>query len=407
MSSDMIFIRGPTLNGWALLYCDSAAYVFVSSSPTTTISSTILYTHSIYLAMVGRTPTQPQSFLSIVGRCDNFRIHPVLQEQTGFRTEEVVTFRLDTKPSSAAIGLLRSVIVEKLLAENALVPEGQAAFAIFNSNGKTAVSFADWVNTPAKKTRVMVDLCKKWRDQGLFEGVIGPKKWRNEMYPVYRNPFGKHDSPREEELESLGDANTRNFAFMMERSSCALFGVVTYGVHLTIYAEDKEGCKIWVPTRSRTKPTWPGYLDNSVAGGIAAGTGVFETLVKECMEEASIQEELIKKYAKSVGSVTYFFSTDAGWLQPETDVYERYLYEVRIPQGVDFQPKPLDGEVESFELLPLSEVTHRMRTGLFKPNCAVVLLDFMIRHGYITPDNEPDFLEITTRIHGRYDYEHW
>lgn len=67
----------------------------------------------------------------------------------------------------------------------------------------------------------------------------------------------------------------------------------------------------------------------------------------------------------------------------------------------------------------------KMRAGLFKPNCAggmpftanyanqipqpvfPALIDFMIGHGYMTPDNEPDFVEIITRLHGRFDYERW
>ena len=38
-------------------------------------------------------------------------------------------------------------------------------------------------------------------------------------------------------------------------------------------------------------------LDNMVAGGIASGIGIFETLVKECQEEAGIPEALAKKAA--------------------------------------------------------------------------------------------------------------
>lgn len=52
---------------------------------------------------------------------------------------------------------------------------------------------------------------------------------------------------------------------------------------------------------------WPGYLDNSVAGGIPSGMSVFESLVKESMEEASIDESIVRTYAKCVGSVSYYF----------------------------------------------------------------------------------------------------
>lgn len=41
--------------------------------------------------------------------------------------------------------------------------------------------------------------------------------------------------------------------------------------------------------------------------------------------------------------------TPRGWLQPEIE----YVYDIAIPSQVDasiFEPKPLDGEVESFEV---------------------------------------------------------
>ncbi|KAH7919390.1 hypothetical protein BV22DRAFT_1023067, partial [Leucogyrophana mollusca] len=203
-----------------------------------------------------------------------------------------------------------------------------------------------------------------------------------------------------------GDADGGNYAFDLERSACALFGVVTYGVHMTIYRDDDDGVKIWVPTRALTKQTWPGYLDNSVAGGLPSGMGPFESIVKESMEEASIEAQIVEKHAKSVGSISYFFRNARGWLQPEVE----YLYDLRIPSGVDqspFQPKPLDGEVESFDLLPLDSVISKMRSGLFKANCALALIDFLIRHGHLTPDNDPHFMEIITRLHGSFQYDQW
>ena len=257
--------------------------------------------------MGGPTPTPPQRFSNVLSVCDNFRVSPLSEDLTAFRTEPLVTWRLNSKQSSPAIGLLRSVIVQQLRSENELAQAGKAPWVFFEDGGREAVGFADWVDTPTKRTKVMLEMCKRWRDEGFFSEVIGPKKWRNEMYPIYRKPFGKRDGPRVEELETSGDNDSTNFAFMMERAACALFGVVTYGVHMTIYVEDTEGYKIWVPTRSRTKPTWPGYLDNTVAGGIASGYGVFETLVKESMEEASIDESLVRNNAKAVGSISYFY----------------------------------------------------------------------------------------------------
>jgi hypothetical protein len=34
---------------------------------------------------------------------------------------------------------------------------------------------------------------------------------------------------------------------------------------------------------------------------------IFESLVKECMEEASIAADVVRKHTRAVGSISYFF----------------------------------------------------------------------------------------------------
>ncbi|GJE93476.1 nudix hydrolase domain-containing protein [Phanerochaete sordida] len=347
--------------------------------------------------MAEPSPTAPQSYLQLVEACDNFS--PTRS------AEKLVPWRLTADPSAPALGLLRPSIVAQLRAENARAAPGEEPFAFALDGPAPCVGFASWADTPAKRSGALAALLARWRDEGLHAGVIGPRKWRGELYPVFRRPFGVHDAPRDD--SAAGDGG--NYAFCMERAACALFGVVTYGVHMNVFVKDgagPAGCRVWVPKRAKTKQTWPGYFDNSVAGGIPAGYSPFESLVKESMEEASLAEDIVRKHAKSVGSISYFFSTSEGWLQPEVE----YLYDLEVPADADpaaFQPKPLDGEVESFELLSLEEIIPKMRAGLFKTNCATALIDFMVRHGYITPDNEPDFQEIITRLHGRFEYDRW
>lgn len=42
-----------------------------------------------------------------------------------------------------------------------------------------------------------------------------------------------------------------------------------------------------------------------------------------------------------------------------------------------------DGEVDSFKLIPVDQVANIiLRTEFFKPNCALVIIDFLFRHGY-------------------------
>lgn len=251
------------------------------------------------------TKPTSQSFVQILDVCDNFRLPDAPKSTVG----ELVPWHLTPEDGSPVIGLLRPLVVEHLLRETAW------HHRIYNS--KQVISFAPHVNTPAARSRVMKELCERWRDQGIWPDVVGPEKWRNEMYPIYRDPFGPHDAPSEaEQFEEPAEVplqdDSRNYAFMMERAACALFGTVTYGVHMSVYEEDREdegvptACRMWIPTRSKTKQTWAGWLDNSVAGGIPSGLGAFESLVKESMEEASIEENIVRKYARSVGSISYF-----------------------------------------------------------------------------------------------------
>lgn len=69
--------------------------------------------------------------------------------------------------------------------------------------------------------------------------------------------------------------------------------------------------------------------------------------------------------------------------------------------GIDVVPKPSDDEVEVFYLMTISQVKAALQRGAFKPNCAVILLDFFVRHGILTAENEPDYAEIVSRIHRR------
>jgi hypothetical protein len=67
-------------------------------------------------------------------------------------------------------------------------------------------------------------------------------------------------------------------------------------------------------------------------------------------------------------------------------------------------PVPRDGEVEGFELMGVEEVRVALAEGRFKPNCSVVLLDFLVRHGVLTPENESDYVEIVSRLHRRLEF---
>lgn len=177
----------------------------------------------------------------------------------------------------------------------------------------------------------------------------------------------------------------------MERAAVSLFGVQQYGVHLNGYKQDNNGLHMWIARRSFKKPTYPGKLDQLAAGGIAAGDSIEHTLIKECQEEACIPESLAK-LAIPVGAVSYCYEDERG-IFPEVE----FVYDLEVP--ANFEPSIGDGEVEEFFCWPINKVKERIASGEFKPNCAIIILDFLIRHGVIKPDKEPNFVNFVTGIH--------
>lgn len=223
-----------------------------------------------------------------------------------------------------------------------------------------------------------------WRENKEFKVLEG---WRNELYPVY----------------GPGDL----LLYSIERTAAALLGVVTYGAHMTAYVKSPEsshGIKLWVPRRASGKHTYAGMLDNTVAGGMATGEDPFECIIREAEEEASLPDELVRKNATAHGNITYIYlrseltTGEVGLVQPEV----QYVYDLELP--TDVIPKPNDSEVQCFYLWTVEEVQDRMARGEFKPNCNLLLLDFFIRHGIVTPENEKDFDEIKSRLHRPLDF---
>jgi hypothetical protein len=78
------------------------------------------------------------------------------------------------------------------------------------------------------------------------------------------------------------------------------------------------------------------------------------------------------------------------------------VYDLELPP--ETTPTPGDIEAVDFQLLSVEEVQKAMAAGMFKPNCALVLLEFFVRHGILTAENEPDYIEIVARFHRRLEF---
>ncbi|KAK0701152.1 thiamine pyrophosphokinase-related protein [Apiosordaria backusii] len=311
--------------------------------------------------------TDRKSFLEIVNACDNF---PVPQQGLQKYIDSIDSFYHFVIPSvNQPIGLV--------------VPSVATAFRGLqdwkldeSSTPKTLALVAG--NDDVSRTAVVEKALHKFRDEKTFSIL---SRWRNELKPVY-GPGG-------------------GLLFKLDRAAAPILGVVSYGIHLTAFTRINDGqIKIWVQKRSQSTAFYPGLLDNTVASSsIPDGQLPVEAAIREAGEEASLPEDLVRSKIKSCGTLTYMHLRDSlaigevGLLQPQVE----YLFELELPDGVE--PKPCDHEVEWFKLLEVVDLKRSISQDKVKPGYAVVALDFLIRHGLLNDQNEPDFVEITTRLH--------
>jgi hypothetical protein len=188
------------------------------------------------------------------------------------------------------------------------------------------------------------------------------------------------------EMFPVTGGNRDQARMLIDRAGAPYFGVRAFGQHMNGFVREGDRLKMWIGRRSATRRVYPLHLDNLVAGGLPWDLTLADNLRKESREEADIPEILADR-ARPVGAVTYCRDSTRG-LKPDV----MYCYDLELPP--DFEPHCTDGEVESFYLWPVEQVMETVwETRDFKLNCNLVIIDFLVRHGYI-PQDSPDYLEI-------------
>ncbi len=240
--------------------------------------------------------TTQKSLINVLDVCDNFRPH--------LSHEPLVPFLLTPK-SRPPLGLLRPPVVAALRADNAwrsanghplawdipipADPDGTSPPLPYIAFSPALAS-----GSPGARTLALAETLERWRadankggGDGAFAEMIGGSRWRSEWYDVYLSPGGAlrtdgrdpltlvevatststSASGPESNAESSSESGYGAYVFSMERSACALFGIVTYGVHMTVYeqkgdadagvggTDGKVPMRVWVPRRAATKPT--------------------------------------------------------------------------------------------------------------------------------------------------------
>lgn len=323
-----------------------------------------------------RTPEDDKnnfSFLDVVNRVDQFPDE--YKDDDRFKKEVLYL----TSHNNIRIGFILSFVVKEIVRCCGQKLFDSTFTIKYNDGSLAELKFND---DEADSRNTKIDqIARILYEKSKLKEIRG---WRDEKYAVY-----VYGSPY----------------VLVERAMAGIMGILTYGIHVNGYMIDTKTneIKFWIPRRSSTKPTWPLMLDNVVAGGIGYPHGINDTVIKESMEEANLSKENIEKNIRAAGVLSYIyfpqrldqvcFDSESAYIVGEVE----YIFDLALSE--DIVPRPNDDEVDSFNLLTLQETIDAIAKNEFKPNCALVMTDFLIRHGYITPENEPNFLELINRMH--------
>ena len=119
----------------------------------------------------------------------------------------------------------------------------------------------------------------------VADGVISASALRNELQDVRPMTSGFLSGP-----------SAPSPLLRMERAAMIYFGVPSFGVHLNGFVRDAVSGRpaaVWIAKRSMSKATYPGLLDQMVAGGQPTGMSFQENIRKESEEEASLPPEVV------------------------------------------------------------------------------------------------------------------
>ncbi|OAN52257.1 DNA mismatch repair protein MutT [Paramagnetospirillum marisnigri] len=241
-----------------------------------------------------------------------------------------------------------------------------AAFpAVFRRSGG-AVELHPALTSPDERSLALDEVCLE------LQRDWGTPRLRGERYRVGRR---LNDPP----------------LMSVDRGVVSLFGLRAYGIHVNGLVRRPDGLHLWIGRRALDKSVAPGKLDNMVAGGQPMELTLHENLRKEAAEEADIPASLAAT-ARPVGAIAYCMEDEWG-LKPDL----MFCFDLEVP--ADFVPRNTDGEISDFQLMPVAEVAERVRHGDdFKFNVNLVLIDFLIRHGVLSPDLEADYAELVAGL---------
>ena len=220
-----------------------------------------------------------------------------------------------------------------------------------NSDG---ITFLPALRSSQQRTAAVAGVARELAAEGALTA------WRNERYAV-APAFGAPPW------------------FELERAAARYFGVRTYAAHANGLVREAARVVMWIARRSPAKAIDPGLLDNLVGGGIAAGTTVADTVVKEAWEEAGIPAALAA--LAQPASPLHIRRDQPDGLQRETI----FVHDLWLPAG--FVPANQDGEAVEHRLVAPREAAllagNEDGGDVMTADASLVALDALLRHARV------------------------
>lgn len=281
----------------------------------------------------------------------------------------------DCNDGAALLQESRPWVIPGVGALGLVLPKAAAELARFPDVFKVTPDSVELVagKTAKERSEAVAGVLQQLREEGCVPMLSG---WRNEAWPVKAS----FHAPA---------------ALVVERAAGPLLGVRGFGSHVNglVLKGWPDEDWLWVAKRAATKQTYPGKLDHLVAGGLSDGEKPGENVIRECAEEACIPKELAAA-ARPASVVSYCQVDETQW-GIKRDVI--FCYDLELPES--FRPKAGDGEVESFSLWRMKDVIKSLEESNedWKPNVALVIIDMLLRRGYIAPE-EAGYVELVQAL---------
>jgi isopentenyldiphosphate isomerase len=277
--------------------------------------------------------------------------------QCNYMPQEARKSMVDFVVEGASVGKCTTKVAVLLCRSSPSEP----VFQLQSIDGKKQLSLTEYAGlTKETRTDAVMTVMEKLRSEGVING------WRDELYPLSSSFYS----------EPL---------LLVERAAAPFLGIKQYGVHINGIVKNENGENdMWMARRSKTKSKYPGMLDQVVAGGQPHGYGLTENVIKECMEEAGIPEDMAVQGLQAAGVVSYedFEEHPSDLVDGIFQTVILFNYDLHLPK--DFIPIPMDGEVDHFFKWTMKDVLESMHPNYhdpIKPNCYLCIIDYLLRNG--------------------------